>query len=289
MPVTATAAHGKQSDNHRKPFLGVSVLTPFSAFLEPISAVPKQSIQLTADWAQGRATYGGLVAALMLQGMQSHVDAERLLRSVQVTFVAPAAPQEAQLCVETLRVGGSVTLMSARLVQAGLVCATATASFGAPRVSTIHIPGVPRPEVVAPEQLRPTPYIPGVVPTFLQHLDMRWASGNLPLSGAKEPDFSGWLKFRELAARWSDVWMIGLLDAWPAGVLPMLSKPAPASSLSWAVDLVTPGEAVPPDGWWFYEVQTQGAADGYTQADARLWLPDGRLAAVSRQTSAVFG
>ena len=44
-----------------------------------------------------------------------------------------------------------------------------------------------------------------------------------------------------------------------------------------------------PDTHWVYAVHTDHAADGYAHTDARIWHPDGRLVAISRQTVAVFG
>lgn len=264
-------------------------LTPFSSIIEPIGRAERQAVRLTEDWAQGRATYGGLVGAILLQAMQSWVDPARLLRTIQITFVGPAEPGTAELQTETLRVGGSVTLMSARLVQDGTVRATAVASFGVGRESNVHIAGKLRPEAPAAESLSAFPYIPRRVPTFTRHFDMRWASGNYPFSSAERPDFTAWVRLRDGAPPYNDVHVIGLLDVFPAGVLPVLSKPCPASSLSWSVDMVNPGQQAAATDWWHYAVQTHAATEGYTQADACLWLPDGRLAAVSRQTSAVFG
>ncbi|MBB87982.1 MAG: hypothetical protein CMP06_11915 [Xanthomonadales bacterium] len=82
--------------------------------------------------------------------------------------------------------------------------------------------------------------------------------------------------------------MIGLIDVWPPSVVPMLKRPAPLSSITWSIDLIDPGVPAAGDDWWYYDVHTQGAANGFVQADARLWRPDGQLAAVSRQTAAVF-
>ena len=266
----------------------------FAELLAAITPSAESIVHLTPDWGQGRATYGGAVGGLMLRSMELQVERDRPLRSLLVSFVGPAAPGKVKVKSQVLRSGKSVTQVECRMTQPGddgeAVCATAVASFGAGRASEVHVAPPPRPEAPPPESCQSAPFVPGVMPTFLRHFDMRWTRGNVPFSGAAEPDFAGWCRFREVPRdAGGDAWMIGLLDVWPAGVLPMLRRLSPASSLTWAVDVVTADVDSRPDEFWFYDVNTVGADNGFTQADARLWRPDGQLAVVSRQTSAIFG
>jgi acyl-CoA thioesterase len=82
-------------------------------------------------------------------------------------------------------------------------------------------------------------------------------------------------------------------------VLSRIDRPAPASSLTWAIEFVHPPApaapaqpAAPPapaaDHWWFYRSETETAAGGYAHESAALWDPIGRLVALSRQAVAVF-
>ena len=52
---------------------------------------------------------------------------------------------------------------------------------------------------------------------------------------------------------------------------------------------ITEDVAAEPDTHWAYAVRTDRAEGGYAHTDARIWHPDGRLVAISRQTVAVFG
>ena len=260
----------------------------YSTFLDQLTGAPEQRITLTPDWAQGRAIYGGMAAGLLGPVMELQLDdPSRHLRSALVSFVGPAEATDADLRVETLRSGRNVTQLDGRLIQDGAIRTQMVASFGADRSSGVSVEAPTRPEVaLSPEDSRGLPYLKGVTPEFTRHFDMHWTRGNMPFSDA-QPDFSGWCRFREPAGC-GPAWLLGLIDAWPPSTLPSMPKPAAISSLTWAVDVVTPTTDVDPEGWWYYDVHTHAAANGFCQSSAQIWRPDGALAAVSRQTVAVF-
>jgi acyl-CoA thioesterase len=45
---------------------------------------------------------------------------------------------------------------------------------------------------------------------------------------------------------------------------------------------------IAPGAWWLYRAALDASAGGYAHATAKLWSPGGRLAALSRQSVAVF-
>ena len=57
------------------------------------------------DWSQGRATFGGMVAALGNEAMRRLVPMDRALRGLDTTFVGPALAGEVNMDAEILRVG----------------------------------------------------------------------------------------------------------------------------------------------------------------------------------------
>ena len=59
-------------------------------------------VDIPADWAQGRATFGGLGAALLAQTLRSVVPEERSLRSIMLSFIGPAEPQASDLLAEVI-------------------------------------------------------------------------------------------------------------------------------------------------------------------------------------------
>ena len=117
---------------------------------------------------------------------------------------------------------------------------------------------------------------------------MRLADGGLPFSGAQTSHMSGWMRFREAPPTFDERHFVSIADAWPPAVIQMLPEPAPASSLTWTLEILD-DVAAAPDTHWAYGVHTDLARDGYAHTDARIWHPDGRLVAISRQTVSVFG
>lgn len=253
------------------------------------SAALHESITIPEGWGQGRATYGGLLAALMCSRLLHVVGEDRILRSATVSFVGPVVPGAAELVVEVFRNGKSVTQAEARLRQNGEVMAVLLASFGATRPTQIVVtPKAVAPVFKAPDDCLAMPYVPGVVPEFIQHIDMRWAEGSLPFSGVDTPDFGGWMRYRIPLQQMTLTHLFGLIDGWPPAVLPMFTTPAPASSMCWTIEFLHFPDDATADTWWQYKVRTDASAEGYAHTEATIWDDNGRLVAISRQTITIF-
>lgn len=154
-------------------------------------------VSIPAEWAQGRATFGGLVAALQYEALRAQVPADRPLRSLAVTFVGPVAPDvSARYQVEVLREGKAVSQLLGRVVQDGEVMTLAQASFGASRPSEIDVPALPAPTFKHWDECQELPYIKSVTPEFMRHLAMRWSVGGLPFTGNKSREMGGWVRLR---------------------------------------------------------------------------------------------
>jgi acyl-CoA thioesterase len=83
------------------------------------------------DWSQGRATFGGMVAALGNEAMRRLVPADRELRGLETTFVGPALCGEVGMDAEILRVGKAVSIARARVWSDGKIAAALTGIYGA--------------------------------------------------------------------------------------------------------------------------------------------------------------
>lgn len=253
------------------------------------SAAQQEAVVIPEGWAQGRACYGGLVAALLCARLRHVVGEDRVLRSATVSFVGPVAVGEVRLMVEVFRSGKNVTQAEARLLQNGEVQAVLLASFGATRNSQIVVePRVTAPVFSGPLDSRPMPYLPGVMPEFLQQLDLCWSEGAMPFAGAAQPDFGGWMRFRHDIPAFTLTHLFGLIDAWPPAVLPMFRAPAPASSMCWTLEFLHFPEGRTGEHWWQYQVRTDASGEGYAHTEAHVWDDAGRLVAISRQTITVF-
>lgn len=261
----------------------------------PSSIEPEQTVRLEvpADWGQGRSTFGGALTGLGLVAMAAVVprdEAEpRSCRSMMVSFAGPVAPGPIELAASVVRHGRSASHTRASVVQDGSLRCAIMASFASPRPSAIELAGPPRPELAGPDGLISLPYIPGVVPEFTRHFELRWASGGPPGAGLSQTSYTGWVRFRErFAGPLGPAWIAALVDAWPAPALQMLRKPALASSLTWAIDFIDDDRDAASDEFWAFAVDTDRASGGWVHTRARLWSPAGRLVATSSQTVALF-
>ena len=246
-------------------------------------------VELSPEWGQGRATFGGLLAAMAHEAMRGKLVDERPLRSLAISFVGPAAPdQVVEVSAEVLRQGKAVTQVESRIHQGGKTVMVALGSFGSGRESVVSVDQEPAPEAKDPDAARPMPEIQGVTPDFLRHYDLRFCLGGFPFTGSSERTMGGWMRFREAPEAITHSHLVALVDTWPPAVLPHLSKPAPASTLSWTMELVHPMPAIGPSDWLLYRATIDQARDGYGLTRAGIWTASGKLVARSQQTVTVF-
>ena len=262
----------------------------FAELLSALADSPRQEVTIPAHWAQGRAAYGGLVAALVYQGMRALVPADRPVRSLAITFVGPVAPGEPmQVEAQVLREGKAVTQMLGMARQNGQIMCIVQGSFGASRESVVSLPSEPAPQVKPVSDCIEMPYVGGLNPVFLQHFAVRWAVGDLPFTNSKKREMGGWMRFREDEGSIHEAHILGLVDVWPPAVLPHLKHRAPASSLTWTIEFVQPQPELGNTDWLLYRASIDHARDGYGHTSAMVWREDGTLVAISRQTVTVFG
>ncbi len=233
-------------------------------------------------WGQGRTTYGGLTAAYALAAAQ-RVEAERSLRSFSTQLFRPIRPGgllEARPRV--LRRGKYTTFVEVELAQDG-PAARFQYVFGSSRSGSLRVPAVNRFIVHEPNQLTEFPYIPNVMPEFLQHFDLRWSEGSVPFSGG-EAAFAGVCRHREHAAGVAG--LVALLDVWPCPSLAALREPAAASTATWSAQILRVPERV--DGWFGFRYRTEHGADGFHAVRGELYDETGDMLATTEQLVLLF-
>jgi len=256
-------------------------------------------VAIPKTWANGRTVFGGLQVALSVRAMRGALNA-RLgdgqgstaalpLRSLQTTFVAPvAAGTPLALRAEFLRSGRSATHARCDLLQDGKVACTTVAVFGAARPSRVTL-DVARPEIgIDPESLSDMPYLPGIMPEFLQHLQLRWGVGRPPYSGHDQPHSSIFARMRDTDCEAEEV-LIALADSIPTPALSMLDKLAPATSINWMLELIGDPRLLDREQWSLIGTDVRAGADGYLSQTSVLWGPGGHAFSVSHQSVAIFG
>ena len=235
------------------------------------------------NWMQGRTTYGGFSAALALVAAQRLVDGLPPLRSATVNFVGPLAG-EVEVRARLLRRGRNATWIDAEVTGEAGVGLTATFVFmGAVEASTLHLHDVPIPADVVPlDQAIPLPERAG--PSFAPNLDRRFAQ---PRSEAKVPEICWWERIRDVEGLDPMVALILLADALPPGVMP-LTGPAPISSMTWLINLLTPLPETD-NGWFLLRAAGNYAEKGCSSQDMAIWNTRGEAVAVGMQSIAIFG
>ncbi|RME28885.1 MAG: thioesterase family protein, partial [Deltaproteobacteria bacterium] len=104
--------------------------------------------EVSPDWAQGRAVFGGVVSGLGLAALDRLRPADRPVRLVVVEFLAPLTPGPVHIDGVVLRSGRSLTHARITLTQGEQPAAIILASCGRPRPSRIAVPpatDAPRP------------------------------------------------------------------------------------------------------------------------------------------------
>ncbi|MDR6713433.1 acyl-CoA thioesterase [Pseudomonas hunanensis] len=262
----------------------------FTQLLTALRACP-ESVTVPASWGQGRAAFGGLMAAMVYEAMRMKLSDDRPVRSLAITFVGPAAPDvPISFEVEVLREGKAVSTLLGRAVQQGQVVTLVQGSFGAGRPSAVDVAAQPALDMRPLEQASAElPYIKGVTPEFMRHVALRWTIGGLPFTGNSSRHMGGWVRLRDVAEEpLTEAHLLALVDAWPPSLMPFLKQPAAGSTLTWTIEFIQPTPRLSTLDWCRYCVETEYARDGYGHASAALWTAEGELLALSRQTVTVF-
>ncbi len=249
------------------------------------------SAAIPEDWAQGRTTFGGLQVALMVRAMRGVLGTEAALplRSVQTTFVAALpAGSEIELQAELLRTGRTASHARCDLWHAGSIACTAVGLFGDPRPSHVTL-DIPRPDAPSsPDPLQDLPYVPGITPAFIQHMQLRWTIGAWPNKRYDEPRSLIYARLRDADCRAEDA-LIALADSIPTPALSMLPTPRPASSLNWMLEILGDPAQLDTRQWSLIGTDVRAGADGYLSQTSVLWGPNGHAFSVSHQSVAIFG
>jgi len=260
----------------------------FSTLINEVSQVASV-VRINESWSQGRASFGGVVAALVYESMTLQLSDDRPVRSLHVSFVGPVAVDEPlHLESEVLREGKSVSQILGRGVQNGQTQVSVLGSFGHGRPSTIHVNDKTHVFPENPSEQTPLNFFEGVTPNFTKYFDFRYCTA-LPFAGCDETVLRGFVRFKSSEEKIGIAQLLALIDAWPPAPLPMLKVLAPASSLNWTVEFIQPMPALAPDEYCQYEAEIVHASNGYGHTRAKIWNSKGELIAISQQTVTIFG
>lgn len=251
---------------------------------------------VSPDWQQGRTTFGGVLSALAVQAMRDVCGSDWPLRALQTNFVGPVSPGRFDVEVVLLRQGKNIRQVQARVLQADeagveQVGGVLLGVFGAARTSTLpHLRPDHHPVAKDPDSAFLWPFVPGITPAFTQHLEFRQAEGGMPFTGSDEWHSRTHVRLRAPEGIDNELQSVLMADAGPTPALAQLNGFAPASSVSWALELRPVALSTGSDtGFWRMDKDALATGDGYVNEKTTLWTPDGQLAALGYQVVAVYG
>lgn len=258
---------------------------------------PRVRFHVTPDWQQGRTTFGGLLSLLVVQAMRDVCGNDWPLRALQTNFVGPVTPGHFDVEVTLLRQGKNIRQVQARLLQSDAcdiehTCGVLLGVFGAGRESRLPELRPPHePAAKDPDQSLKWPYVPNITPEFTQHLEFRQAEGGLPFTGSNEWHNRVYVRINivdDIDDIDSELQSVMLADAGATPALARLSGFAPASSVSWSLELL-PVTVRNASGFWRMDKEALATGQGYVNEKTTLWTPDGEVAAFGYQVVAVYG
>jgi len=249
-------------------------------------------LEVTAGWRQGRGAYGGLAVAAMIRAIEQRVgDPARKVRSVTAELFAPVELGAAEIPVEVLRHGSSLSAVRASIMQGGTPKAHAVVILAASRAGAgpLAWQHLVRPEVLPWRQLEPSSV--GVVgtgpwPEFTQHFEYRVVEG-LPMTKG-EARTVGWVRARQPGPARDAGYLASLIDAWYPAVLVRFAAMRPLATIAYTLDIVANVDGLDPEAPLLYRGTVPVCSDGYFLETRELWGEDGRLIALNHQTFAII-
>lgn len=245
-------------------------------------------LDVPAGWRQGRGAYGGFTIASLIHAIEDRVgDPARAIRTVTAELPAPVEVGAADITVDVLRAGSSVTTARASLAQGGEVKAHAVAVLAAPRKAIdLAWQDLAPPDAPAWTELAPMQMAQGPFPEFAQHFEYRIVEG-IPSSGAAARTL-GWIRPRDPIAPRDAAYLAALADAWFPAALVRMPKMRPIATIAYTLELVGTVDDLDPAAPLLYRATVPVLADGYFLETRELWGADGRLLALNHQTFAVI-
>ena len=236
---------------------------------------------LLESWNIVEGPNGGYLAAIIARAMTETVaEPQRGLRSLTVHYLTRPHFDDAEVGVDVLRVGRSLTTLTARLTQKDRLICMATAAFSVPweSVAEWHAT-MPASSRASGVDLGNRPK-----PTHTRNWTGEPIVDSPFFSGKGTPRLGQWIrtvKPRPLDA----IELVAIADAAPPSGFPRMTQRTaiPTVDLTVHIRATLPLDPAPDDERVYAEFTTAHVTDGFAGEDGTLWSADGRLLAESRQ------
>ena len=221
---------------------------------------------ISAEWGQGRSIFGGLTAAIVLVHIESNNDLTgRDLRTINIHFCgAVIADVPCEFRHRVLSRGRSVVQIEGQLLQEGEVKTEIVACFTTDRISaiTIYSPSKLFPVAAQDTQEMASEFKQDSAPRFVGYFDLRQTNNNFPFTGSNHSLITGLMRYAKPIESLDDATIVALIDAWPPAVLPMMTKRAPSSTITWNIEFMHPRAALEVEDMLYYECSALQSGQG---------------------------
>jgi acyl-CoA thioesterase len=258
--------------------------------------VGRYSANMDRSWWIVSGPNGGYVAAVILRAICEEVnDPARQPRSITLQFLRVPKEGEVEIEVVVERVGRTVSNLSARMTQDGVLLVITIAVLAENREASLsfnELPGlpllpdgtaIPAAESLAAEDLDPSRDVP-----MRAHYEQRWVIGEHPFqplpSGESVARTGGWLRPAGGEAI-DSIALAAMSDAWLPPIFSRVREPL----LIPTIDLTIHFRGLPTDPYAFCFVLFESplSLDGYLIEHGQIFDAQGHLIAESRQLAVV--
>ncbi len=234
---------------------------------------------IPTDWMQGRTSYGGLSSALALHAAQGCEPDLPPLRSAQIAFIGPLAG-DVTVTATKLRRGRNAAFIQSDIMSAAGLGFRATYVFMADQPSRVDF-----------DQRVPINRAPPAPDAKLYTGPDEFFTGNFNFldikGGVGDAELLRWARLRACDGLDPMVEVMAVADGLPPAAFKLLGGPAPISSLTWIVNLLTPTPQTT-NGWWLLSARSNYARNGCSSQEMAIWNADGTLIATGMQSVAIF-
>jgi hypothetical protein len=148
------------------------------------------------------------------------------------------------------------------------------------------VEGPPAPVVPAAGECEPFSLPVDLVP-FGQNVEIRPATGTLPLAGGNLAELVAWIRIPLPGLTAAETFIV-LPDALAPALYGILTTPVPIPTADLAVHLTSDADRADPSAWHLVQIRTETAHDGWSVDGSTVWDADGRLMALGRQARRVL-
>jgi acyl-CoA thioesterase len=225
--------------------------------------------------------------------LESVDDAARAPRSLTIHFARAPEPGAVSIVTALEREGRSLSTLSSRMEQDGVLIALALSAFSvpwsAPELDEVRMPAVTPPDA-SRETLRELAeqIESGLAPRFLRHVVVQPRIGGAPFVDSGPPmEVGAWLGLRDAGRPLDSLALALFSDALYSPPFLRMDGRATSPTIDLTVHFRSPLHASPPaDGapeLCFARFRTTLVHEGFFEEDGTIWAPDGTLLAQSRQ------